>query len=98
MVNGIRASDSRGFNKGRDSKFHVGFRVRQEAPEEGRRTYRPKYFEYNNKNEDNSPKTLNDKNLQEILRQLNLPKKLLMIKKKSNLDSLWRKNLTQYRT
>ena len=57
MVNGIRASDSRG----RDSKFRVGYRVRQETPEEGRRTHRPKLFEYNNKDEDNSPKTLKDK-------------------------------------
>ena len=32
--------------------------------EEGQRTYRPKRCEYNNKKyEDNSPKTLNDKNL-----------------------------------
>ena len=36
------------------------FRVRQ-APEEDRRTYRPKRCG-NNKDEDNSPKTLNDKN------------------------------------
>ena len=52
MVNGIRASDPRGLNKGRGSKFRVGFRVRQ-TPEEGRRTYRPKRCEYNNKNEEN---------------------------------------------
>ena len=32
--------------------------------EEGRRTYRPKRCGNNNKNEDNSPKTLNDKNHQ----------------------------------
>ena len=31
-------------------------------PEEGRRTHRPKRCEYNNKDDDNSPKTLNDKN------------------------------------
>ena len=35
--------------------------VRQ-TPEEGRRTYRPKRCGNNNKDEDNSPKTLNDKN------------------------------------
>ena len=33
-------------------------------PEEGRRTYRPKRCGNNNKDEDNSPKNLNDKNQQ----------------------------------
>ena len=60
MVNGIRTSDPDGLNKGRGSKFCVGSQLRQ-TPEEGRRTYRPKRFEYNNKSEDNSPKNLNDK-------------------------------------
>ena len=60
MANGIRTGDPRGFNKGRSSKFHEGSRVRQ-TPEEGRRTYRPKRYGNNNKDEDNSPKTLNDK-------------------------------------
>ena len=41
--------------------FRVGSRVRQ-TPEEGRRKYRPKRCEYNNKDEDKSPKTLNDEN------------------------------------
>ena len=45
------------------SKFRECFRVRQ-TPEEGRRTYRPKCWGNNNKDEDNSPKTLNDKNHQ----------------------------------
>ena len=62
MLNGIRASDPCGLNKGRDWKFRVGSRVRQETPEEGLWTYRQKRCEYNNKDEDNSPKTLNDKN------------------------------------
>ena len=62
MVNGIRTSDPRGLNKGRGSKFRVGSRVRQETPEEGRWTHQPKRCENNNKDEDNSPKTLNDKN------------------------------------
>ena len=48
------------FNKGRSSKFRKGSRVRQ-TPEEGRRTCRPKRCGNNNKDEDNSPKTLNDK-------------------------------------
>ena len=63
MANGIRTGDPRGFNKGRSSKFREGFRVRQ-TPEEGWRTYRPKRCGNNNKDEDNSPKTLNDKNHQ----------------------------------
>ena len=61
MVNPIRASDLRGLNKGRGSKFRVGSRVRQETPEEGRRTHRPKRGEYENKDEGNSPKTLSYK-------------------------------------
>ena len=63
MANGIRTGDPRGFNKGRSSKFPDGSRVRQ-TPEEGRRTYRAKRYRNNNKDEDNSPKTLNDKNQQ----------------------------------
>ena len=63
MANGIRTGDPRGFNKGRSSKFREGSRVRQTL-EEGWRTYRPKHYRNNNKDEDNSPKTLNDKNQQ----------------------------------
>ena len=63
MANGIRSGDLRGFNKGRSSKFHEGSRF-QQTPEEGRRTYQPKRCENNNNYEDNSPKTLNDKNQQ----------------------------------
>ena len=63
MANGIRTGDPRGFNKGRSSKFREGSRV-QQTPEKGCRTYRPKHCENNNKDEDNSPKTLNDKNHQ----------------------------------
>ena len=65
MANGIRIGDPRGFNKGRSSKFRVGTRVRQ-TPEEDRRTYRPKRCGDNNKDEANSPKTLNDKKLTTI--------------------------------
>ncbi len=62
MAIGIRTSSPLGFNKGRSQRFRVGSRVR-ETPEEGRRTYRPKRCgNENNKDEDNSPKTLNDKN------------------------------------
>ena len=61
MANGIRTGDPRGFNKGHSSKFHEDSGV-QQTPEEGRRTYRPKHCGNNNKDEDNSPKTLNDKN------------------------------------
>ena len=61
MANGIRTGDPSGFNKGRSSKFREGSRVRQ-TPEEVWRIYRPKR-ENNNKDEDNSPKTLNEKNV-----------------------------------
>ena len=63
MANGIRTGDPRGFNKGRISKFCESSRVRQ-TPEEGRRTYQPKRCRNNNKDEDNSPKNLNDENQQ----------------------------------
>ena len=63
MANGIRTSDPREFNKGRSSKFREGFRVRQ-TPEEGRGTYQLKRCGNNNKDEDNSLKTLYDKNHQ----------------------------------
>ena len=63
MANGIRTGDPRGLNKGRSPKFSEGSRVRQ-TPEEGWRTYRPKRCRNNNKDEDNSPKNLNDKNQQ----------------------------------
>ena len=63
MANRIRTGDHRGFRKGRTSKFRVGPRVRQ-TPEKGRRTYRPKRCGNNNKDEDNSPITLNDINHQ----------------------------------
>ena len=52
MANGIRTGDSRGFNKGRSSKFS---KVPEfDKPEEGRKTYRPKRCGNNNKDEDNS--------------------------------------------
>ena len=62
MATGIRTGDLRGFNKGHSLKFRVGSRV-QQTPEEGRRTYQLKSCGNNNKDEDNSPKTFNDKNL-----------------------------------
>ena len=62
MANRIGTGDPRGFNKGHSLKFHEGSQVRQ-TPEEGRRTYRPKRCRNNNKDEDNSPKTLNNKNI-----------------------------------
>ena len=60
MVNGIRTSNPHGFNKECNSKLRVGSRVRQ-IPEKGQRTYQPKCCGNNNKDEDNSLKTLNDK-------------------------------------
>ena len=60
MVNGIRTSDPYGLNKGRGSKFREGSRV-QQTPEDGWRTYWPKRCDYDNKDEDNSLKTINNK-------------------------------------
>ena len=71
MANGIRTGDPRGFNKGRSSKFREGSRVRQ-TPEEGRKTYRSKRCENNNKDKDNCPKTLNDKNQQASFQKFKL--------------------------
>ena len=65
MANGIRTGDPRGFNKGRSSKFQEGSRV-QQTHEEGRRTHQPKRSGNNNKDEDNSLKTLNYKNQQAL--------------------------------
>ena len=62
MANGIRTRDPRGFNKGRRSTFRVGFQVRQ-TPEGGWRTYRQKRYGNSNKDEDNSPLTINEKKL-----------------------------------
>ena len=63
MANRIRTGDPCGFNKQCSSAFYVGSQVWQ-TPEEGRRTYQPKRCWNNNKDEDNSLKTLNDKNHQ----------------------------------
>ena len=74
MANGIRKGDPRGANKRRSLMFREGSRV-QKTAEEGRRTYRPKRCGNNNKDKDNNPKTLNDKNHQvssQKFRQLNL--------------------------
>ena len=81
MANGIRTGDSCGFNKGRSSKFREGSRVRQ-TPEEGRRTYQSKRCGNNNKDEDNSPKNLNDKNHRgssQKFRQLKISNSLFLL-------------------
>ena len=69
LMESEQATPPRGFNKGRSSKFHVGSWV-QQTPEEGWRTYRLKRCENDNKNEDNSPKSLNDKNHQALSQKL----------------------------
>ena len=71
MANATRIGDPRGFSKGRSSKFRGGSRVRQ-TPEEGRGTYRPKRCGNNNKDKDNSPKTLNGKNKQFYFKQFSV--------------------------
>ena len=61
MANGIRTGDPCRFNKGRNSKFCEGCRVRQ-TPEEGQRTYWLKCCETNNTDKDNNDKKT-EKNL-----------------------------------
>ena len=61
MAKGIRTGDPCGFNKGCSLKFRVGSQVRQ-TPEKGRRKYQLKCSGNNNKDKDNSPKILYDKN------------------------------------
>ena len=56
----LEQSIPRGLNKGSDLKFCVGFQVRQETHEEPQKTHQLKWWEYNNKDNDNSPYTLND--------------------------------------
>ena len=46
------------------SWIYVGSPARHETPKEGRRIYRPKHCEYNNKDEVNSPNILSGKNYQ----------------------------------
>ena len=65
MVNGIRAIDLHG-NPQHGSMFHEGSWVWQDTHEEGQRTHQQKLCEYNNKDEKNSLKTLNDKNHQAL--------------------------------
>ena len=60
MANGIRTGDPCGFNQGRSSKVLCRFRVRQTP--KGQRTYWPKRCG-NNKDENNSPKILNDERI-----------------------------------
>ena len=62
IANRIKTIYSCGLNKGFSSKFYVGSRVWQEIPEEGQSTHWSKCCEYNIKDEDNHPNTLNDKN------------------------------------
>ena len=71
-----------GFNKELSLKFHKGSRVRQ-TPEEDQRTYWPKYCGNNNKDEDNSPKTLNDNNLKQLFNEVE-PFKISQFLKKSD--------------
>ena len=65
MADGIITGDPHGFNEGCSSKFPEGSRVRQ-TPEESRRIYRSKRCGNNHKDEDNTPKPLNDKNHQTL--------------------------------
>ena len=63
MANVIRTIDLRRLNEGFSSKFRIVLPSWHETPEEGCMIHRLKR-EYNNKDEDISPNTVNDKNCQ----------------------------------
>ena len=44
-----------GSNKRFSSRLFVDFRFHHDTPEKGRKTYQPKYCDYNNKDEVNNP-------------------------------------------
>ena len=64
MANRIGAVYPCGSNKRLSLRFFVDYWVRDETPEEGRRTYRPKRCEHNNKDEINSLNILSNNNYQ----------------------------------
>ena len=66
MANGIRTDDPRGFNKGRSYKFREGseFDKPLKKPED----ISAKRCRNNHNDEDNCPKTLNDKNQNTFMR------------------------------
>ena len=64
MVNRIGTVYPWGSNKGFSSRFCVDSQVWHETPEEGWRTYQLQYYDYNNKDEVNSPNILSDNNYQ----------------------------------
>ena len=66
MVNGIRTISPHELNKGFSLNFCEGSRIQQDTPVEGPRTKQLKHCEYNNKDEDNSLNTLNDKKLSSL--------------------------------
>ena len=58
MIVSLEALETNAYNR-----YAMCFRI-QQTPVEARMTYRPKRCGNNNKDEDNSPKPLNDKNHQ----------------------------------
>ena len=64
MFNRIGIVYPYGLNKGFSLRFFVGFQVQHETPEKGRRIYRPKCCEYNNKDKANSPNILRNDHYQ----------------------------------
>ena len=75
IANGIRTGNPCGFNKECSLKFCVGSQV-QQTPEECWKTYQLKSCGNNNKDEDNSPKILNDKKKLDVVLCI---KKLLLV-------------------
>ena len=68
----------------------------QQTPQEGQKTYQPKHCGNNNKDEDNSPKTLNDKNHQASSQKFRQQRWWLMIED-IHSDKLKTRALTEIR-
>ena len=68
-------------------KFNVGSQVWQEIPEEGWRTHQQKHCEYYNKDEDNCPKPLNNKNHQPLSLKFRQVTKIRFIENRRQIKS-----------
>ena len=82
MVNRMRTIYYSESNKGFGSKFHVCFQLRQETPEEGRRTYRLKCCEFNNRNVNNSLNTVDNEII--VFHQKKVDQQNVIVSQQSN--------------
>ena len=78
-----------GSNKVFSSRFCVDTRVRYGRSEEGRRTYRPKRCDYNNKDEVNSPNILSNSDYQTSSKKNSTNEKDLFIRFPRAFRTMW---------